>query len=42
MYILHIVLGGGGGASWAFAAEVPSELIQLYMEIGKVTLIKDI
>jgi hypothetical protein len=31
-----------GGASWAFAAEVPSELIQLYMEIGKVTLIKDI
>ena len=28
MYVLHIVLGGG--ASWAFAAEVPSELIQLY------------
>ena len=30
MYVLHIVLGGGGGASWEFAAEVPSELIQLY------------
>jgi hypothetical protein len=30
MYVLHIVLGGG--ASWAFAAEVPSELIQLYRD----------
>ena len=29
MYILHIVLGGVC-ASWAFAAEVPSELIQFY------------
>ena len=28
MYVLHIVLGGGD-ASWAFAAEVPTELIQL-------------
>ena len=32
MNFLHIVLEGGGGgcASWAFAAEVPTELIQLY------------
>ena len=30
MYVLHIALGGG--ASWAFAAEVPSELIQLYRD----------
>ena len=29
VHILHIVLGEGG-ASWAFAAEVPTELIQLY------------
>ena len=29
MNFLHIVLEGGG-ASWAFAAEVPTELIQLY------------
>ena len=28
MYVLHIVLGGG--ASWEFVAEVPSELITLY------------
>jgi hypothetical protein len=32
MNFLHIVLevGGVGGASWAFAAEVPTKLIQLY------------
>ena len=33
MNLLHIVLevvGGGGGASWAFAAQVPTKLIQLY------------
>lgn len=34
MNFLHIVLevgaGGWRGASWAFAAEVPTELIQLY------------
>ena len=26
----HSIRSGGGGASWAFAAEVPTKLIQLY------------
>jgi hypothetical protein len=30
MIIPPIVLGEGGGATWAFSAEVPTELIQLY------------
>jgi hypothetical protein len=42
MNFLHIVLEMGvGGASWAFAAEVPTKLIQLYGDCA-VTLIRNI